>query len=89
MLTGRWYGGIPAISCPSIRIVPELGCSKPASMRSSVVLPQPDDPSRANISPLPIFSDTASTAVKSPNRLVTSRTAMNRSFVGVSALSIA
>ena len=31
---------------------PEVGVSKPASMRSSVVLPQPDEPSSAKISPL-------------------------------------
>jgi hypothetical protein len=31
---------------------PLVGVSKPASMRSSVVLPQPDEPSSAKISPL-------------------------------------
>ena len=31
---------------------PDVGVSKPASMRSSVLLPQPDEPSSAKISPL-------------------------------------
>jgi hypothetical protein len=41
-----------ATSWPSSRMRPEVGVSKPASMRSSVDLPQPDEPSRAKISPL-------------------------------------
>src|SRR5213593_1849622 len=45
-------------------------------MRSSVVLPQPDGPSRVNSSPSPISSDTRSTAVAPPKRLVTSRSAI-------------
>ena len=52
MFIGRSYGGSSARSRPSSMIVPEVGVSKPASMRSSVVLPQPDEPSRANTSPL-------------------------------------
>ncbi len=51
MLTGRSYGGTPAMSAPSMKMRPAVGCSKPASMRSSVVLPQPDPPSRQKISP--------------------------------------
>ncbi len=51
MLTGRSYGGTPVMSSPSMNILPALGVSKPPSMRSSVVLPQPDAPSRQNISP--------------------------------------
>ncbi len=47
MLTGRLFGGIGAMSTPSTMIVPALGVSNPASMRISVVLPQPDGPSRA------------------------------------------
>ena len=42
---------MPARSCPASRIEPELGVSNPASMRNSVVLPQPEGPSRAKISP--------------------------------------
>ena len=52
MFTGRSYGGTPVMSSPSMNIFPELGVSNPPNMRSSVVLPQPDAPSRQNISPL-------------------------------------
>jgi hypothetical protein len=51
-------------------ICPLLGSVKPASMRNSVVLPHPDAPTRANISPLKIRRLTASTAVTSPKRLL-------------------
>ena len=44
MLAGRFQGGTSAMSWPSIRIRPEVGVSNPASMRRSVVLPQPDGP---------------------------------------------
>ncbi len=63
MLTGRWCGGTSFMTTPSIEIRPALGCAKPASIRSSVVLPQPEAPTSANISPLNISSVTASTAV--------------------------
>ena len=47
-----WYGGTLERSTPSSTICPAVGCSKPASIRSSVDLPQPDAPSKAKISPL-------------------------------------
>ena len=47
MLAGRFHGGTAAMSWPSIRILPAVGVSNPASIRSSVVLPQPDGPSSA------------------------------------------
>ena len=50
MLTGRSYGGIDVMSTPSMKILPDVGRSNPASMRSSVVLPQPEAPSRQKIS---------------------------------------
>jgi len=50
---------------------PAVGSSKPASMRSSVDLPQPEAPSRAKNSRSKTVSDRLLTAVKSPNRLVT------------------
>ena len=40
-------------------------------MRSVVVLPQPDGPSRAKNSPSPMDRSSLSTAVTSPKRLVT------------------
>ena len=71
MLTGRRFGGTSAMSSPSIRIRPALARSKPASMRKSVVLPQPDGPSSAKNSFGRISSDTSSTATTLPKRLVT------------------
>ena len=47
MLTGRLCGGTPESGLPSSQIEPSVGSSKPASMRSSVVLPQPEGPSSA------------------------------------------
>ena len=46
---------------------PASGRSNPAIMRSVVVLPHPDGPSSEKNSPLPISSDTSSTAVTSSN----------------------
>ena len=62
MFIGRSYGGSSARSWPSSAIVPEVGVSKPASMRSRVVLPEPDEPSRAKTSPLAMSIETLSTA---------------------------
>ncbi|MNN61483.1 hypothetical protein D3C81_1767210 [compost metagenome] len=40
---------------PFIRISPEVGCSKPASILSKVVFPQPDGPRIATNSPFAIL----------------------------------
>jgi hypothetical protein len=40
------------MSASSITMRPALGSANPASMRSSVVLPHPEPPTSANISPL-------------------------------------
>ena len=64
MLTGRSCGGTPVISTSSIMIRPLLWRVKPASMRRRVVLPQPEEPTSANISPLKIFRLTLSTATQ-------------------------
>ena len=64
--------GIGVMSWPSSRIAPAVGSSRPAIIRSSVVLPQPDGPSRQTKVPCGTSRLIASTAVKSPNRLVTS-----------------
>ncbi len=71
MLTGRWYGGMALMSWPSMWIVPADGVSKPARMRSRVVLPDPEPPSRQKISPRRTCRETSSTATKSPKRRVT------------------
>ena len=62
MLTGRLLGGVSAMSSPSITISPAVGVSRPASIRSSVVLPQPDGPSSAKNSLRWMSSETLSTA---------------------------
>ncbi len=48
----RFSGGSRVMSSPSTRIVPSSAITKPAIERSSVVLPQPELPSSATISPL-------------------------------------
>src|SRR5947207_241981 len=72
----RAYGGRPSTRRSPNRMSPPSTGEKPAIMRSSVVLPQPDGPSSVNSSPSPISSETWSTAVAAPNRLVTSRSAI-------------
>ena len=47
----RWFGLRSTTSRPSMRIVPWSGVSKPATMRSVVVLPQPDGPRNEMNSP--------------------------------------
>ena len=47
------------------------GSSRPARMRSSVVLPEPDGPSSASSSPAPTSSETSCSAGVSPNALTT------------------
>ena len=71
MFTFRSYGGTSSTGSPSSRMWPSVGTSKPASMRSVVVLPHPDGPSRLKNSPFGIARSMLSTAVKSPNRFVT------------------
>ena len=45
-------------------------------MRSNVVFPQPDGPTRAISAPLGTARSTSSTAANAPNRLVTPRNVM-------------
>src|SRR5438874_12934596 len=72
----RAYGGRPSTRRSPNRMSPPSTEEKPAIMRSSVVLPQPDGPSSVNSSPSPTSSETRSTAMAAPNRLVTSRSAI-------------
>ncbi len=55
------------------RISPAEGSMNPATRRSAVVFPQPDGPSRQTSCPCSISSETPSSAVSSPNRLVRPR----------------
>ena len=63
MLVGRRLAGTVDMSMPSIKIVPDVGTSRPASSRSRVVLPQPEGPSSEKNSPCLIPRLTSSTAV--------------------------
>ena len=69
MLTGRRCGSTRRdIRRRRERDAPASGVSNPASIRSSVVLPQPIGPSSAKNSPALISSDRRSTAVNPPKR---------------------
>src|SRR6185295_1479687 len=54
-------------SSPSNETAPESGQSRPAMIRSSVVLPEPDGPSNASSSPLATLRSTPSSAANDPN----------------------
>src|SRR4051812_2968335 len=69
MPTLRWRTGRDRKSSPPKRTSPVSGCSRPASTRSSVVLPEPDGPSRARNSLSRACSDTSFSAGKRPNCL--------------------
>ena len=58
MLTGRSNGGADVTSSPPISTLPAFGDSSPAMIRSIVVLPHPEPPSRATNSPRAIVSET-------------------------------
>ena len=61
----RSRDGTPTMSRPSMRIDPSSISSSPASMRSAVVLPQPDGPTMTTNSPSLMASWSASTAGRS------------------------
>src|SRR5215210_6712434 len=84
VLTLRLLGATPTAERPSMSISPAVGSSKPAIIRSVVVLPQPDGPSRARNSPGCTSRSMSSTATRSPKRFVTPRSATS----GVSPLSM-
>ena len=54
------------MDAPKSMMSPEVGYSKPAIKRSSVVLPQPDGPSSVKNSLLLIVKETSSRAVRMP-----------------------
>ena len=67
----RFSGGVVAIELPPTRMSPAVMSWNPASIISSVVLPEPDGPSSVRNSPARMSSDTPSTAVIFPYCLVT------------------
>src|SRR5829696_7990378 len=58
----RARGGRPTMGSPPIRTSPDVGCSRPAISRSSVVFPQPDGPRRTRYSPSVVARSRSSTA---------------------------
>src|SRR5687767_419641 len=58
---------------PATWTSPEVALSSPAIIRSVVVLPHPEGPSRQTTSPTPTSRSTVSTAVSLSKRLVTPR----------------
>src|SRR6266571_5406971 len=72
----RSYGGSGSTRRSPKRISPPSGCAKPATSRSSDVLPQPEGPSSVNSSPSATSNVARSTAVTPPKRLTTSRSAI-------------
>src|SRR5436190_4226224 len=82
----RWYGGRLLTSSPPISIDPNVGRSKPAMRRSSVVLPQPLGPTNEMNSPLSTSRETLRSASSLSNVLVTFRTLTDR--LRCAALSI-
>ena len=73
MAMSRFSGDSSFMRCPAITTSPAVARSSPAIMRSVVVLPQPDGPSRQTTSPAATDRSASRTAVKSPNFLVTLR----------------
>src|SRR5919108_4543467 len=71
MFKGRRFAGTVVTSFPCSTMLPASGRSKPATIRSVVVLPHPLGPSSEKNSPSAISSDTSSTALTPPNRLLT------------------
>ena len=71
VLTGRRWGGSSVMSPPRTRTLPELGTSRPAIIRSVVVLPQPDGRSGEELA-LADVSETAETAATPSKCLVSS-----------------
>src|SRR3954447_20611460 len=59
------------MSEPAIVMLPLVGSSRPATIRSVVVLPQPEGPRSAKKLPCSTTRSSWSTAVKAPKRLVT------------------
>src|SRR4051794_15629768 len=63
------------MSLPASVIVPEVGVSRPATIRSVVVLPQPDGPSRAKKEPRGTSRSSDRTARNAPKFLSSCRSA--------------
>src|SRR3954454_11159422 len=65
----RRRGSLPVTSSPPMRTRPASGSVRPAMMRSSVLLPEPEAPSSTNSSPCAISRSTSRTTGSEPYRL--------------------
>src|SRR5581483_12471807 len=63
MATSRCRGETPLTTRPSKETVPDVIVSRPATMRSAVVLPQPDGPTSTTNSPSPTSRSSPASAV--------------------------
>src|SRR5579883_1064210 len=73
---------------PAINTSPDVGISRPAIMRNTVVFPPPLGPSNATNSPSLTEKQTLLTAMTSPKRLVTFRSSMLMSEGNVLGLRV-
>src|ERR671924_376377 len=64
----RARGGSSLTTRPPMSTSPSVGCSSPAMVRSSVVLPHPEGPRRTRYSPSSVARSTPSTARTRPLR---------------------
>ena len=88
MFTSRSYGASDVTSRPPSSTEPESGRSKPAIMRSTVVLPEPDGPSSEKNSPSSITRSMSATATTGPNVLRTCCSSTARGFTSSPASEI-
>src|SRR3954453_3804953 len=68
----RSRGATLLTSRSPMKIEPDVIASRPASIRSAVVLPEPDGPTSTTNSPSAISSDRSTTASTAPKRFPTS-----------------
>ena len=71
----------PGRSWPSSRIVPEVGCARPSSRRTSVVLPAPLRPRKPNAQPRGTSRSIDSRAARAPKRLPSPWVSMASEFM--------
>ncbi len=63
MAMSRSRGSVSLTGCPSMRMVPSVISSSPATMRSAVVFPHPDGPTSTISSPSAMVRSSDLTAV--------------------------
>src|SRR6187401_2168059 len=87
MPTLRWFGLRYVMSVPSTTIVPAVGFSNPAIIRSVVVLPQPDGPRNETNSPRTASRLKSSTATVPPGNVFWTPVSVRNPMVGLVLLA--